>query len=136
MLIRAVIQKPDVHPSFSFPTATLESHLLYASAGGLAALLDWGRKGQGGFTAVQKHPDVTSHLALCIRRLTILLSSTSPTHSRSGAFLHHFQTQRLHILLQYVTPQQKESQPQRTAEMGSHCLQLVLGHGFSLVYLI
>lgn len=49
---------------------------------------------------MQKHPK-TGHIPLCIRRLMILLSSPSPSHPRSGFFLHHFQTHRLHMFLPY-----------------------------------
>lgn len=57
----------------------------HASADGLAVPLDRERKRQGGFPAVQKHPGM-QHLTLCIQKLMILLSSTSPTPSKSGFF--------------------------------------------------
>lgn len=58
LLIRDLIQKPNVYPSFSLPTTILESHLLYASADGNAAPLDGERKGQGGFPDVENHPTI------------------------------------------------------------------------------
>lgn len=105
----------------------------HTSADALAVPWDRERKGQGGFPAVQKHPGM-QHLTLCIQKLTILLSSTSPTPSKSGFSPSFLDSETTHISSMCHCPAEETPAPEDWKD-GDY-LQLVLEPGLSLVFLI
>lgn len=78
-LIRSIIQNVDIHPSFSFPTATTQS-LYICKCRWTCSSAGQGKKRTGIFPAVQKQP-VVQHLTLCIQRWSSSFPPAQPIPS-------------------------------------------------------
>lgn len=103
LLIRIIIQNVDIHPSFSFPTATTQS-LYICKCRWTCSSAGQGKKRTGRFPAVQKQ--------MCYN-ISHSASRGDPPHFHHPnlfqvwGFLHHLRTQGLHIFLPWVTVLQK-----------------------------